>query len=242
MRQPVRRDPAPGRHRPRSSRRRGARHVDAYLATALPRGGAIIADGYAARYYALVPASTGRWWHVPDTVCLGSGSYLGVPRPGIEGLDDARSYWSVPMEGPGALCSPTEIQALMRFGQERNGADQRAAGRAVVQSVPLDIQSMRSAAEQACDVESPDSRDLEGTIAALRAYTEVLAPEVKQLATRAPAGDRTAMAALIGVEEGRRRLSARSSTGNLHRVARRAAMSVIVLCTHYENLTRPSVK
>ncbi|MFB7552966.1 hypothetical protein [Streptomyces sp. NPDC056154] len=63
--------------------------VDHYLAEALMEG-PVICDRYAARYYALVPASTARRWDVPDTVCLGKGSELGVPRPGVTAGDGTR--------------------------------------------------------------------------------------------------------------------------------------------------------
>ncbi|MFD6274528.1 DUF6415 family natural product biosynthesis protein [Streptomyces sp. NPDC060209] len=80
---------------------------------------------------------------------------------------------------------------------------------------------MRHAAEQTCDVARTAGKDLQGAIAKLRAYTEVLVPEVKYLATRAPADDQMAMVALIGVEEGLRRLSSHTSSGDPRRVARR---------------------
>ncbi|MFJ8862093.1 hypothetical protein ACIRD8_27130 [Streptomyces sp. NPDC102451] len=89
-----------------------ASRIDAFLATAL-QDGPVVVDSYAARYYALVPASTCRWWHVPETECLGPGAYLGVPRPGLDDPHCVRSYWSVPMESPGSLCSPSMVRALV---------------------------------------------------------------------------------------------------------------------------------
>ncbi|MEU2487009.1 DUF6415 family natural product biosynthesis protein [Streptomyces sp. NPDC012617] len=213
--------------------------VDAYLARVLPSGGAVIADGHAARYYALVPASTGRWWHVPGTVCLGAGTYLGVPRPGVESSDPVYSYWSVPMSSAGALCSPTEVQAVLRLGRERLGAEQREV--AARQRVPLDIQTMRSVAERACDVEGLDDEGLEQLLARLRAYAEVLVPEVRYLAGRWPADYLPATVAFVGAEEGERRLGPRASGGSRSRAVRKTAMSVMALCGHYENVAQPSV-
>ncbi|MFB7531462.1 hypothetical protein ACFC0C_25120 [Streptomyces sp. NPDC056178] len=93
--------------------------VDHYLAEALMEG-PVICDRYAARYYALVPASTARRWDVPDTVCLGKGSELGVPRPGVTAGDGTRMYWSVPMDSAGVLCPPYAVSQAVMVGRYRS--------------------------------------------------------------------------------------------------------------------------
>ncbi|MFB6989123.1 hypothetical protein [Streptomyces sp. NPDC056304] len=92
--------------------------VDQYLAEAL-MGGPVIFDRYSAQYYALVPASTVRRWNVQGAVCLGAGSELGVPRPGLGGADGARVYWSVPMDSAGELCSPDAVAQIVTTGWYR---------------------------------------------------------------------------------------------------------------------------
>ncbi|MFJ1695632.1 hypothetical protein ACIOHC_10855 [Streptomyces sp. NPDC088252] len=95
--------------------------VDRFLAEAL-MDGPVICDRYAARYYALVPASAARRWDVPDTVCLGKGSELGVPRPGVTAGDGARVYWSVPMDSAGVLCPPAAVSQAVMVGRYRSAA------------------------------------------------------------------------------------------------------------------------
>ncbi|MFJ3100401.1 hypothetical protein [Streptomyces sp. NPDC086835] len=90
--------------------------IDVYLAGAL-HNGPVICDRYAHWYYALVPASTARRWDVPDTVCLGRKSSLGVPRPGINRASGERLYWSVPMDSAAALCSPYAVVQLVMHGR-----------------------------------------------------------------------------------------------------------------------------
>ncbi len=93
--------------------------VDAYLGDALMRG-PVICDRYAGRYYALVPVSASRRWDVPGTVCLGVGSELGVPRPGLVAADCTRVYWSVPMDSAGELCSPSAVSQAVMTGRYRS--------------------------------------------------------------------------------------------------------------------------
>ncbi|MBT2490667.1 hypothetical protein J7E96_19530 [Streptomyces sp. ISL-96] len=90
--------------------------IDVYLAGAL-HNGPVICDRYAHWYYALVPASTARRWDVPETVCLGVGASLGVPRPGLCGAESERVYWSVPMDSAGSLCSPHAVSQLVMTGR-----------------------------------------------------------------------------------------------------------------------------
>ncbi|MEU9357718.1 hypothetical protein AB0D35_06325 [Streptomyces sp. NPDC048301] len=101
-----------------------APRVDAFLASAL-EDGPVIADWYAGQYYALVPASEGRHWYGRGTAFLGAASYLGVPRPDVDEPGLARSYWSVPMESPGALCCPDALQAFALNAKALAGARRR---------------------------------------------------------------------------------------------------------------------
>jgi hypothetical protein len=105
--------------------------LDRYLAEAL-LDGPVICDQYAGWYYALVPASTAGRWDVPDSTCLGVGSTLGVPRPGMRREDRARVYWSVPMDSAGMLCSPHAVSMLqpppVRKNQDRGGPHQERWG------------------------------------------------------------------------------------------------------------------
>ncbi|WP_405710147.1 MULTISPECIES: hypothetical protein [unclassified Streptomyces] len=100
--------------------------VDAFLGEAL-QGGPVFIDMSSRRYYVLVPVSTpaGRW--VPGVESLGSGSFLGVPRPQRTELEESRSYWCVPMDGPGTLCSLDAVWKLIAYGRHQQSAGQRLA-------------------------------------------------------------------------------------------------------------------
>ncbi|MFE7113333.1 hypothetical protein ACFU98_44200 [Streptomyces sp. NPDC057575] len=67
----------------------------------------------------------GRW--VPGVECLGSGSFLGVPRPQRTEPEQSRSYWCVPMDGPGTLCSLDAVWKLIAYGRHHQSAGQRLA-------------------------------------------------------------------------------------------------------------------
>lgn len=104
-----------------------ARRIDGFLASAL-LGGPVIVDQYAQWYYALVPASAGRRqeWRVyrgdPEVEFLGRDCFLGVPRPDVTTPEGVRSYWCVPMDGPGDLAVPDavfQLLAVARFRRAR---------------------------------------------------------------------------------------------------------------------------
>ncbi|WP_266978452.1 hypothetical protein [Streptomyces sp. NBC_01669] len=97
--------------------------------------GPVFIDTSSQRYYALVPASTPRLpqWadrKVPDAECLGSGCFLGVPRPQRTEPEQFRSYWCVPMDGPGALCSPDAVSQLVAYGRYQRALGERRAAEA----------------------------------------------------------------------------------------------------------------
>lgn len=95
--------------------------VDAYLERAV-LGGPVVCDRYGRHYYALVPASTAQVWKIPAARCLGRGSWLGVPRPGMPISQDAAVYWSVPMDSPADLCVPGAVAQLVMTGRYREVA------------------------------------------------------------------------------------------------------------------------
>ncbi|MFJ4879972.1 hypothetical protein ACIP93_32860 [Streptomyces sp. NPDC088745] len=86
--------------------------IDVYLEGALV-GGPVICDRAARWYYVLVPVSASRYWQDRDAPCLGKGSILGVPRPGLTRADETRVFWSVPMDSPGCLVSPGAVSQLL---------------------------------------------------------------------------------------------------------------------------------
>ncbi|MDK0519580.1 hypothetical protein [Streptomyces sp. ML-6] len=104
--------------------------IDAYLKEVL-RGGAVFIDTSSQRYYALVPANMSRLpqWAgpVPGVECLGPGCFLGVPSPHRTEPTPSRSYWCVPMDGPGALCAPGAVALLVAYGSHQRSARQRLA-------------------------------------------------------------------------------------------------------------------
>lgn len=97
----------------------GREDVSAYLTEAL-HGRPVFVDQTAAWFYCLVPASTCRGWKKPETECFGRDTYVGVPHPSHDVRHPtARSYWSVPMAGPGDLCLPHTVAQLVDFGRLR---------------------------------------------------------------------------------------------------------------------------
>ncbi len=83
-------------------------------------GGSIIYDRRVAggTYYALVQGHAALVWPYGDVaVCLGRGTYLGVPR--IDRQQPPGTYWVVPPRYEGDLCAPRAITALVREGQAR---------------------------------------------------------------------------------------------------------------------------
>ncbi len=121
--------------------------VSEYLTGALC-GGPVFADQAAAWFYCLVPASACRRWDKPGTECFGRDTYVGVPHPSRDARHPmARSYWSVPMDGPGNLCSAEAVAGLVDFGRLRPGGRKspRSSGRqAAVSEVPtVDAERMR---------------------------------------------------------------------------------------------------
>ncbi|MGW0705782.1 hypothetical protein ACWD4G_07410 [Streptomyces sp. NPDC002643] len=111
------------------------RDVDAFLAEAL-RGGPVFVDRYAQWYYVLVPVSTGRRaeWRTRSRRNLGAeflgiGSVVGVPRPEATHPDSERSYWCVPMDGPGTLADPSLVSRFLTFALRRQAkAAEKPAG------------------------------------------------------------------------------------------------------------------
>ncbi|MFE3378681.1 hypothetical protein [Streptomyces anulatus] len=91
---------------------------DAYLAAVL-MGGPVICDRYAGWHYALVPPSDGARWDVAETLWLGPGAVVGVPRPDITSDSGERIYWSVPVSSPGDLCAPPAVSQIVALGQYR---------------------------------------------------------------------------------------------------------------------------
>lgn len=96
--------------------------VGAFLRTFLT-GGAVFVDLHSRNFYALVPPSTA-WmrsgWRHPRVECLGRNHYLGIPE--MKRTEPrGRSYWCVPMDAPGDLCYPDELEELLRLGHARIG-------------------------------------------------------------------------------------------------------------------------
>lgn len=107
--------------------------VDRYLLRALV-GGPVIHDPARCRYYALVPVRDGSPWleATRDVEPRGPGSYVGVPRPGLNAPDGSGApYWSVPMEAAGVLCAPSVVAALVEIGRHELAGQPPAVGAAL---------------------------------------------------------------------------------------------------------------
>jgi hypothetical protein len=107
------------------------REIDAFLAEGL-QGGPVFMDLCAQRYYVLVPVSTGQRYEWtsrrdPETEFLGRGCFLGVPRLEATEPKDVRSYWCVPMDGPGTLTVPDAVSQLLAVARFRRAQAEREA-------------------------------------------------------------------------------------------------------------------
>lgn len=92
--------------------------VDVYLGRTLR--GPVFMDLHSHLYYFLVPASFAwRFNHreFPGVECRGRGDFLGVPDVRLT-VPRGRSYWCVPMESPGALCFPQDVEAFVRAARK----------------------------------------------------------------------------------------------------------------------------
>ncbi|MFD0208973.1 hypothetical protein ACFVH9_07535 [Streptomyces hirsutus] len=95
------------------------REVDDFLRQAV--AGPVVMDLHSLQYYALVPERVLQWFPArdfPGAACLDRGDYLGVPDVGRTVPRD-RSYWCVPMDSPGVLCSVETVEEVARKGRAR---------------------------------------------------------------------------------------------------------------------------
>ncbi|MFG3406497.1 hypothetical protein [Streptomyces sp. NPDC048142] len=72
--------------------------------------------GREAGYVALVPGSVTMTWSVPGSVANHRRAALEVPAPGCTSPDHGRSWWVVPLDGPGVLCDPGPLAMLIGQG------------------------------------------------------------------------------------------------------------------------------
>ncbi|WP_327415373.1 hypothetical protein [Streptomyces sp. NBC_01233] len=69
-------------------------------------------------YTALVPASVALTWRVGGSMGHHYRALLLVPAPDVvKPPDDGGPWWVVPMDGPGLLCPPDRLAALVRMGR-----------------------------------------------------------------------------------------------------------------------------
>ncbi|MER6622006.1 hypothetical protein [Streptomyces sp. NPDC000931] len=93
------------------------KEVDAFLCRWF-FGGAVFMDLHSHLYYFLVPGTAAVKWtgaEFPGVACLGRNHFLGVPAVRLT-EPRGRSYWCVPMDGPGDLCYISEVWQLLRKG------------------------------------------------------------------------------------------------------------------------------
>ncbi|MDX3360580.1 MULTISPECIES: hypothetical protein [Streptomyces] len=78
-------------------------------------GGPVIVAGPNRCVHTLMPTAVALWWSAPETTCAGRGTVLNVPRPDVDRHAGARTYWAVPPDRPGALCSPVAVTQLVAY-------------------------------------------------------------------------------------------------------------------------------
>ncbi|MFJ2205917.1 hypothetical protein [Streptomyces microflavus] len=76
-------------------------------------------EGFGAEgcYTALVPASVAMQWAVRGSIPHHRQALLEVPAPEIVRPERTLSWWVVPLDGPGTLCEPGMLAALVAQGQ-----------------------------------------------------------------------------------------------------------------------------
>lgn len=92
--------------------------VDAHLQRWFDSGG-VFMDLHSAQYYFLIPSGAAREFprrDYPGVECLGRNHFLGVPSVRLM-EPRGRSYWCVPMDGPGDLCHMDEVAQLLKEAQ-----------------------------------------------------------------------------------------------------------------------------
>ncbi|MFJ1590656.1 hypothetical protein ACIOD0_10470 [Kitasatospora albolonga] len=69
-------------------------------------------------YTALVPASVAMQWAVRGSIPHHRQALLEIPAPEIVRPERTPSWWVVPLDGPGTLCDPGLLAALVAQGQD----------------------------------------------------------------------------------------------------------------------------
>lgn len=100
--------------------------VSDFLTEAL-EGGGVFYETAVRRYYALTPPSAERDWAVANTSILGRYAAVLVPSPALAVPGRGPAYWSVPMNGPGALCQAGQLAMVAEIGRAR-AAEREALG------------------------------------------------------------------------------------------------------------------
>ncbi|MFE3020869.1 ATP-binding protein [Streptomyces sp. NPDC059256] len=80
-------------------------------------------------YTALVPAAAGMRWAMVGTMAHPHRALLHVPAPDVQEHRDEGPWWVVPPSGPGVLCPPHRLTALVTVGQNVLSGSHDAAGR-----------------------------------------------------------------------------------------------------------------
>ncbi|WNI31510.1 hypothetical protein OG322_22735 [Streptomyces sp. NBC_01260] len=68
-------------------------------------------------YTALVPGRVARLRPIPGVVMHPQRALLLVPAPGVTAPDDSGPWWVSPLDGPGLLCPPERVAALVAMGR-----------------------------------------------------------------------------------------------------------------------------
>jgi hypothetical protein len=74
-------------------------------------------------YTALVPASVGMQWKLPGAVAHPARALLLVPAPDVIAPREDGPWWVVSLDGPGTLCPPDRLAALVLLGREALGRE-----------------------------------------------------------------------------------------------------------------------
>ncbi|MFD3612407.1 hypothetical protein ACFWXA_30935 [Streptomyces atroolivaceus] len=69
-------------------------------------------------YVALLPASVGLAWGVQGSLSHPYRALLQVPAPDVIEPQEDGPWWVVPLDGPGLLCPPDRLAALVNLGRE----------------------------------------------------------------------------------------------------------------------------
>lgn len=108
-------------------------------------------------------------------------------------------------------------------------------------ALPLDVLTMQETARRVL-LERLSIEEVEVAAITMRGHIQLLVADLQSIVRTSRPEDGEAQVALVGVMEAQRRLTTQPGYGHdaFRRHAKKLAMSVVSLCSHYDTLSRPT--